>query len=369
MTSSWLKLAEQNPRHRLPADIALEDGFNARDCGWVEQMLPFIEQFSRPGDLVLDPFCGFGTTLLAGALAGRSSVGIEMDAGRCDLSARRLESAGAEKWSVRHGDAEQKIAELSDVDLLLTNVPYFGCSFKDDEFGQLYSSESYAAYLEKMRRIFKAAKPCLKPGAHVIVMAQNLHVGDVFVPLAWDLARLLAERYRFVEDRILVYETGTTRTGAGNSDRSHEYVLIARNEARPMDLDGARRVLDEVHDVMPDLIVYGSYARYLAGDSVVPSDVDIALPFDEARILAVLESLDSAGFQILRWGKPMDSVMPLFLSERSGYLTAQRIERSGASIAFDISFSRDGETYQALSRHAVSVSGFDCCVGAVRLPD
>lgn len=36
-----------------------------------------IERWSQPGDVVLDPFCGSGTTLLEGLLARRSSVGID----------------------------------------------------------------------------------------------------------------------------------------------------------------------------------------------------------------------------------------------------------------------------------------------------
>jgi DNA modification methylase len=37
-----------------------------------------IEQFSRPGDLVADPFCGAGVTLVEARIAGRASVGIDV---------------------------------------------------------------------------------------------------------------------------------------------------------------------------------------------------------------------------------------------------------------------------------------------------
>ena len=36
-----------------------------------------ITRWSKPGDLVLDPFCGSGTTLLECSLAGRNSIGID----------------------------------------------------------------------------------------------------------------------------------------------------------------------------------------------------------------------------------------------------------------------------------------------------
>jgi site-specific DNA-methyltransferase (adenine-specific) len=40
---------------------------------------PLIEAFSRPGDTVLDPFCGSGSTLVAASELDRAYIGIELD--------------------------------------------------------------------------------------------------------------------------------------------------------------------------------------------------------------------------------------------------------------------------------------------------
>ena len=45
----------------------------------VEALKPLIEAFSAPGELVLDPFCGSGSTLAAAQAAGRDWLGIEID--------------------------------------------------------------------------------------------------------------------------------------------------------------------------------------------------------------------------------------------------------------------------------------------------
>lgn len=39
----------------------------------------FIEALTQPGDVVLDPMCGSGVTLLEGWLAGRSVIGVDLD--------------------------------------------------------------------------------------------------------------------------------------------------------------------------------------------------------------------------------------------------------------------------------------------------
>jgi hypothetical protein len=48
--NSWLMIPYEDPAFRLPSDLATEDHFGARDCGWVEQMRPFIQQFCPDKD-------------------------------------------------------------------------------------------------------------------------------------------------------------------------------------------------------------------------------------------------------------------------------------------------------------------------------
>jgi site-specific DNA-methyltransferase (adenine-specific) len=56
----------------------------------VSILKPLIETFSRPGNTVLDPFCGSGSTLVAASLAKRRYLGIEIDSRYCQLAEKRL---------------------------------------------------------------------------------------------------------------------------------------------------------------------------------------------------------------------------------------------------------------------------------------
>jgi site-specific DNA-methyltransferase (adenine-specific) len=59
----------------------------------VSILRPLVGAFSQPGELVLDPFCGSGSTLVAAAQMGRRFIGIELDG----------------RWSQ---DAEKRLANI-----------------------------------------------------------------------------------------------------------------------------------------------------------------------------------------------------------------------------------------------------------------
>lgn len=57
----------------------------------------FIKLFTQPGDMVLDPFIGSGTTAVAAKRLGRACIGIEKEQEYCNIAAKRIADAS-------HGD-------------------------------------------------------------------------------------------------------------------------------------------------------------------------------------------------------------------------------------------------------------------------
>jgi modification methylase len=92
-----------------------------------------ITTFTAPGELVLDPMCGIGTTLVEAVHAGRDAVGVEYEARWAQLARDNIDlavdSGAPGHAAVRTGDARRTAALLGPdltgrVRLLLTSPPY-----------------------------------------------------------------------------------------------------------------------------------------------------------------------------------------------------------------------------------------------------
>lgn len=66
--------------------------------GWGQSesgMADLLDRFTQPGDLVLDPFCGAGTTGVAAVAMGRAFIGVDLDEGAVNASKARLAEVAA----------------------------------------------------------------------------------------------------------------------------------------------------------------------------------------------------------------------------------------------------------------------------------
>lgn len=87
-----------NPHGCLPTDVWSLPSSNtsaAHYATFPDQLIrPIIEACTNPGDLVLDPFAGSGTTCLVAASLGRQSLGIELNPEYAAMATRRTPKSG-----------------------------------------------------------------------------------------------------------------------------------------------------------------------------------------------------------------------------------------------------------------------------------
>lgn len=165
----------------------------------------FLEEYSKPGDVIFDPFVGFGTTLVAAEEAGREAYGIEFDEKR----AAYIKSRMKHPERAIHGDSLNLLEyDLPNFDLVITSPPYMGRHHKENPF-TAYSTEGggYPNYLADLGSIFEQIAMKMKPSAHAVVEVSNLKHDDARpTPLAWDIGKELSEVLTFVGEIIINWE-------------------------------------------------------------------------------------------------------------------------------------------------------------------
>jgi site-specific DNA-methyltransferase (cytosine-N4-specific) len=87
--SNWIGRTMAYPDNVL--HMATESG-NKNHSAAFPLSLPewFIKLFTRPDDIVLDPFLGSGTTAVAAKLTGRKYIGIDSSKEFCDIAEKRV---------------------------------------------------------------------------------------------------------------------------------------------------------------------------------------------------------------------------------------------------------------------------------------
>ena len=145
-----------------------------------------LQRYTREGDVVLDPFCGGGTTLDVARSLGREGVGFDVaphreDIGRADARALPLEEDSVDfcfmdrpaSTHVRYSEAE-------------------GCIGKLDAFEE--------GYFEAMEQVFREVDRVLRDRRYLAVyVSDSFKKKKGFVPIGFRLFALLERRFRAVD--------------------------------------------------------------------------------------------------------------------------------------------------------------------------
>lgn len=149
-----------------------------------------LEEYTAPGDRVLDPFAGFGTTLAVSEALGRTAVGVEYLPERAEIIRGRVGPGS----TVIAGDA-RKLDDLGldPFDLCLTSPPYMPREHHpwNPLTGYTTLDAQYDVYLDQLGQVFAAVARVLRPGGHLAVNAANMRYQDAVTTLAWDMARVI----------------------------------------------------------------------------------------------------------------------------------------------------------------------------------
>lgn len=189
------------PCAQQPARLQCRDRYIPESTAHPGKMLPelarrAVSAFTRAGDLVLDPMCGIGTTLVEAVHLGRHAVGVEYERRWAELAEGNValaEAMGASgRGDVWQGDAREMMSMLprslhGRCALLLTSPPYGRSvhgrvrvkggvlikrdgSYSDD--ARNLAHVGTAQLSDALSEIFAACVALLKPGGIAVVTAR-----------------------------------------------------------------------------------------------------------------------------------------------------------------------------------------------------
>jgi DNA modification methylase len=232
----------------------------------------FVSFFTRKGELVVDPFVGTGSTLLAALETGRSAIGFDIVKKYTDISKERIKDALAQNGTLekarKSGPSWAKIiradsTRLSKVwkrkgfppaDYCITSPPYWNqlrkshmrqkgrvekgldTTYSDDpdEIGNI---EDYHDFLRALKRAFDEVYMVMKPKGYLTIITNNVFSDGRMHPLAFDTVSTLSqepfgwtpkdEKVWCQDDKTLL-PLGVFNAWVGN--RHHQYCLIFRKE-------------------------------------------------------------------------------------------------------------------------------------------
>ena len=204
----------------------------------------FIKFFTKKNMKVLDPFVGIGTTLVACDRTGRKGIGVEINPKYLKIAQKRI----TKKQIIMKGDSiSLSKLKLPKIDFCISSPPYWKMLHKIDvnqkirlkkgldtkysnQKNDLGNIQDYEEFMEKLLPVYEQVYNSLKPEKYMVIIVQNVIMGSVMIPFAWDLAIRLSKKFLLKKEKIWcqdhknLYPFGYPFSWVSNTH--HHYCLI-----------------------------------------------------------------------------------------------------------------------------------------------
>jgi len=188
-----------------PALPLLPAAFQDEDVRYPESLVEyFLQKYTHVGDTILDPFAGFGTTLLVAERMGRIPFGVEINKDKVNYVRKKLKRSE----SIIQGDSRLLAnIDLPSIDFSITSPPYMTKDDPDDPFTDYQArGQGYDAYLRDIRSIYEQLRKHMKPSGTVILEVANLNRDGQVTTLAWDVAQAISQVLHFDGEVIACWD-------------------------------------------------------------------------------------------------------------------------------------------------------------------
>lgn len=206
---------------------SLPEKFKNDDVRFPESLVEiFIEEYTKKGDLVFDPFAGYGTTLFVAEKMNRVGFGIEYLEDRVEYIKDNLRN----KDNIICGNSlELDKYDIPSIDFSITSPPYMSKNDHEQYPFAAYkiTGDGYEQYLTDIKKIYTKLKDKLKPNAYAVIEISNIINNNINTQLAWDVARVISEVLTFEKEIVIGWkqEENSEKNSYGFG-YDHSYCLI-----------------------------------------------------------------------------------------------------------------------------------------------
>lgn len=218
---------------------------------WAPQVpRALIEMYTKPGEVVLDPMVGSGTTCIEARLLGRNCIGVDINYNAVILTLHRLywlekcakawsglvkpvEVENIEKsWSrIYHGDARNlSLIEDDSVDMAAVHPPYWNIiEYGQEEAleGDLSRARTLEEYLELLSEVAKELYRVLKRGGYLGILVGDTRIRKYYVPVShYVLQVFLGAGFLLKEEVIKVQHKMKTTREVWSKTKEKDFLLI-----------------------------------------------------------------------------------------------------------------------------------------------
>jgi len=166
-----------------------------------------ILNYSKEGDLVLDPMVGGGTTLIEARLLNRNAIGYDVNQNAVKITSDRIhfEIKGNTKQIAKLGNAQNLPEKDDSIDLIVVHPPYANIVKYSDGKNpdDLSSISSLPKFLDALEIAVKEMYRVLKPGRYCAILIGDTRKGQHYIPLShFVLQRCLRAGFALKEEVI-----------------------------------------------------------------------------------------------------------------------------------------------------------------------
>jgi len=194
---------------------------------WPPQMArALVSMYTGPGEVVLDPMVGSGTTCIESRLLRRNCVGVDINYNAVILTLHRLYwlEESARKWSglvkpeevnnllstwskIYHGDAKRlSLIRDASIDFVATHPPYWNIieySSSGESEGDLSRAKTLEEYLKLMKEVAGELYRVLKPGKYLSILIGDTRIHKHYVPVSYYILQVFLKTGFILKEEVI----------------------------------------------------------------------------------------------------------------------------------------------------------------------